>query len=221
MKGIFIIGTDTGVGKTTVSAGLLKLLHGAKKAAFWKPVQTGTIMGDDTKEVAELTQLPASCYLEPAYRFPEPLAPQIAAKRWGKEIDVKLLVEFANKKIAEGIFPIIEGAGGALVPYNEKELQIDFMKKLGLPVLLIGQDRVGQINQTLLSLRAIRESGLDLLGVVITKMRGTFGNAESIAHFGKVEILCQVSDTPNKAEIVAEVGTNTKLRALFNIPALP
>ena len=63
MEGIFITGTDTGVGKTTISAGLLKMLYGAKPVHYWKPIQTGTIVGDDTKDIQRATELPADCLL--------------------------------------------------------------------------------------------------------------------------------------------------------------
>jgi dethiobiotin synthetase len=221
MKGVFVIGTDTGVGKTCVCAGLMRVLYGSRKIAYWKPVQTGTIVGNDPKEVKELTALPNECFIEPVYRFPEPLAPHMAAKKWGKTIEIDELTAAYHKQEKAGTFLLIEGAGGILTPYSDTTLQIDFMKKTGLPVLVIAQDRVGQVNQTLLTLKALRETDLKLLGVVLTRMRGTFGNAETIAHFGKVEVLAQISDTPNKSSLIAEVGGNDRLRTLFNVPKLP
>ena len=82
--GVFVIGVDTGVGKTTLCAGLLKMLVGSRKVAYWKPVQTGTIVGDDTKDIRKATQLSDDYFVEPAYRFPDPLSPHFAARKWGK-----------------------------------------------------------------------------------------------------------------------------------------
>jgi dethiobiotin synthetase len=221
MKGIFVVGTDTGVGKTCICAGILKLLHGSVKVAYWKPIQTGTIVGNDCKEVQELTSLPADCFIESTYRFPEPLAPHLAAKKWGKTIELPVLMDTLDKQQKAGTFLIIEGAGGVLTPYNEHMLQIDFMKKVGFPTLVIGQDRVGQVNQTLLTLRALKDANLEVLGIILTKMRGTFGNAETIEHFGKIKVIAQFTDTPNKNTLMGEVGASDALRILFKIPKLP
>lgn len=221
MDGVFILGTDTGVGKTVVSAGLLKLIQGARKVAFWKPIQTGTIVGDDTSEVKDLTSLDSSYFVEPAYRFPEPLAPLMAAKKWSKTISVNTLVEKVKEKTKEKTFLIIEGAGGLLVPLNEKELQIDFVKATGFPVVFVGQDRVGAINQALLSIRAARDANLEVLGIIITRSQGIRGNAECIHNFGKVEILAELHPREDKRSIVAEVGGHVGLRKLFGVPTLP
>src|SRR4051812_4109951 len=97
MDGIFVTGTDTGVGKTTVSAGLLALLHG-KNAVYWKPVQTGTVIGDDTEEVKALTEFGPESYMVPAYRFPDPVAPSIAAVKWKKPISMDTLLEEWKKR---------------------------------------------------------------------------------------------------------------------------
>ena len=221
MESVFVIGTDTGVGKTTICAGLVKLLHGGKKVAYWKPVQTGTIVGDDTADVKSLTGLNETCFIEPAYRFPEPLSPNMAAKKWNKEINLDRLVDIYKKKRSEDVFVVIEGAGGILVPYNETELQIDLLRKLSVPIIVVAQDRVGAINQTLLTVRVAREAKLNVAGVILSRTRGTFGNAENIAKFGAVEILAQIPDTQDKFMLVAEVGANDRLRALFNVPKLP
>lgn len=221
MKGISVIGTDTGVGKTTICAGILKLLYGSRKIAYWKPIQTGTIVGNDPKEVQELSGLPPDCFLESTYRFPEPLAPHLAAKKWGKTIDLDVMMEVFNKQLKAGTFLIIEGAGGVFTPYNDNALQIDFMKRTGLSTLVIGQDRVGQVNQTLLTLDALKDAKIGVEGIILTKMRGTFGNAETIEHFGKVKVIAQFADSQNKATLVGEVGGNDALRTLFKVPKLP
>ena len=85
MDGVFVTGIDTGIGKTAVCAGLLKLLHGTRKVSYWKPVQTGTIVGDDTSEVKRLTGLGTRPSSSPriAFRIPFPLIgpPRNGARR--------------------------------------------------------------------------------------------------------------------------------------------
>lgn len=221
MDGVFVIGTDTGVGKTVICAGLMKLIQGSRKLYYWKPIQTAALDGDDTREVKDLTGLEAQFFLEPAYRFPEPVAPILAARKWGKEIDLQLLMSTIEAKKAEKAFIVLEGAGGLLVPYNSRVMQADFIKRTGFPILVVGQDRLGVINQTLLTLRASKEFGIPVLGVVLTRSRGNFGNAECIREFGGVEILAELLPREDKRTIVAETGSHQRLREVFQVKNLP
>lgn len=221
MAGIFVIGVDTGVGKTVISAGLLQMLHGSRKLAYWKPVQTGTIVGDDTVEVRNLTQLPEEEFVEPTYRFTDPLSPHVAAKKWGKTIELAVLKKVLDEQEARGTFVIVEGAGGVLVPFSDTDLQIDFIKMSNLPVLIVAQDRVGAINQTLLTLAVLREQKIPIAGVVLTRSRGQFSNGESIRQFGKTEILAEIQPSDDKRSLVAMVGAHQGLRRYFKIPILP
>ncbi len=221
MNGVFIVGVDTGVGKTFVCAGVLKLLHGYKKACYWKPVQTNTLMGDDTSEIKTLTSLGADAFIEPAFRFPEPLAPYLAAQKWGKKVELSNLMSTVNQAKADGKFMIVEGGGGLLVPYSDTLFQVDLIKETGFPVILVAQDRVGAINQSLLSLNELRRRNLPILGMIITKSRGTFGNVESIKKFGNVDILIDIAHHEDRRTLVAEIGASEKLRQAFEIPALP
>lgn len=222
MEGVFITGTDTGVGKTTIAAGLLKLLHGAKPVSYWKPIQTGTVIGDDTVDVRAMTELGDEAYLAPSYRFAEPLAPWQAAKQWGQAIDAPELLETA-KKLSKDRFLLVEGAGGILVPFSEKMLQVEFMKQLGLPVLVVAPNKLGTINHTLLTLRELQRLGLPILGVILTKSRQAtaMGNSESIGHHGKVEVLAEFADSSDRKTTVAQVAAHPRLRKLFGVPAIP
>lgn len=219
-SGIFVIGTDTGVGKTIVCSGLVKLLHGQRKVCYWKPIQTGTIVGDDTKAARALTDLGPENFMDPVYRFPEPLSPHMAAKKWGKTVDLDVITKFYHDNRKDR-FVIIEGAGGVLVPLNEKHLQVDLFKALKLPILIVTEDRVGAINQTLLTLDFLRDEKLEVLGVVMTRARRTLGNAEAIALFGKVEVLAEFDPTEDARTVVGQVGANSRLREMFNMSKLP
>jgi dethiobiotin synthetase len=221
MQGLYIIGVDTGVGKTVVCAGIMQMLHGSRKLCYWKPVQSGTIVGDDTAEIKALTALPADEFMEPAYKFPDPLSPMMAAKKWGKSIEVKLMAQQVAAKQKENVFMLIEGAGGILVPFNDIELQIDLVRATKLPILIVAQDRVGAINQTLLTLNAARQANIPVEGVILTRSRGQLGNAESISSFGKIDVLAELPPTDDKKSLVAQVGAHEKLRKHFKVQRLP
>jgi dethiobiotin synthetase len=221
MEGVFITGTDTGVGKTTISAGLVQLINGTRPVFYWKPIQTGTVLGDDTRSVQELTNIPPESIVEPVYRFPEPLSPHMAAKKWGKTVDLEaLMTVYQSYQKREG-FMVIEGAGGILVPFNDTVLQIEFIKQLGLPLVIVAEDRLGAINQCLLTVKIAREESIEVLGVILTKARGNLGNAEAISQFGAVKILAEFDPAGDSRTIVAQVGGNSELRTLFNVGSLP
>lgn len=220
-QGVFITGTDTNVGKTFICAGLLKLLSHHKSVAYWKPVQTGTIVGDDTKEVKRITEFSDEHFVDPVYRFPEPLSPQMASKKWGKIIELPEILKVFNEQVAKGKFLVVEGAGGLMMPLNDKDLQWDLISQLKLPVIVVAEDRVGAINQTLLTLNACKDKNIQVLGMVLTKSRKSLGISESLEHFGKVEILANLENTQDVRNIVAQVGAHKRIRELFDIASLP
>ncbi len=221
MDGVFIIGVDTNVGKSTVAAGILKMIYGSKPVKYWKPVQTGTIVGDDTNDIRTATQLPDETFMEPSYRFTDPLSPHFAAKKWGKHISVDDMTKTFDAEKKKGAFLVVEGAGGLLVPFNEKELQVDFLHRLKLPLIVVTTDRVGAINQSLLTIHECRAQKLDVLGFVVTKSRGNLGNSEAISHFGKVEILAEFPTVEDSLTVIGQVAGNARLRKIFGLPQIP
>jgi len=171
--------------------------------------------------VKAITELPDSAFFAPEYRFAEPVSPNVAAKKWKHEISVDHLHKKFLEYSAQTNFMIMEGSGGLLVPLNDHDLQIDFFSVVNVPLILVAEDRVGAINQCLLTIRAAREKGLEVFGVILSKARGIFGNAESISHFGKVEVLAQVPPIDDPRRVVAHVACDARLRQVFNVPPLP
>jgi dethiobiotin synthase len=179
-ESFFITGTDTGVGKTIVSALLCAGLNGI----YWKPVQTGTREGTDTETVMRLAQLPRHRTLPEIYRFRPPVSPHLAARWAGVQIELRKIKMPAP---VEGNL-IAEGAGGALVPLNRTQLMTDLMRHLNLPVLLVARTSLGTINHTLLSLAALRASHLDVRGVIMVGKPNRDNNA-AIEQYGKTRVV--------------------------------
>lgn len=177
----FITGTGTGIGKTVVSA----LLCAALDAMYWKPIQTGTREGTDRNTVMKLAQLPRSRTVPEAYRFAPPVSPHLAAKRAGVRIDLRKII---MPRIAPQENLIAEGAGGVLVPVNEKQLMIDLMAHLKLPVLLVARTSLGTINHTLLSLAALRAAKLTISGVILVGKKN-IDNYQAIEHYGQIRVI--------------------------------
>ena len=166
LNGLFVTGTDTGVGKTLVSAALLHRYRHVPELRYWKPVQTGIEQDDDTAEVLRLSGLPPDRALHEGVRLPRPLSPHLSASLAGTSISTASLMNIAWQQPASSHW-IVEGAGGVLVPLNERELMIDLMAVLGLPIVVAARSTLGTINHTLLTLEALRSHALPIAGVVL------------------------------------------------------
>lgn len=180
-KRFFVTGTDTGVGKTVVSA----LLCAALDAIYWKPIQTGTREGTDTDAVMRMAGLARERTLPERYRFRPPVSPHLASRKAGVRIELR---KIAMPRIEAGEALIVEGAGGVLVPINEREFMADLMAQLGLPVVLVSRSALGTINHTLLSLAALRAVRIEVRGVVMSGKRNE-ENRKAIERYGDVRVI--------------------------------
>lgn len=179
----FITGTDTGVGKTVVSA----LLCAALDAVYWKPIQTGAREGTDRNTVMKLAQIPPTRTIPEVYTFAPPVSPHLAARLASVRIELRQIRVPDIIRANKGESLIIEGAGGALVPINRTQLMTDLMRHLKFPVLLVSRTSLGTINHTLLSLAGLRAARLELRGVIMVG-KPNVENRKAIEHYGEVEV---------------------------------
>ena len=177
----FVTGTDTGVGKTVVSA----LLCAALDATYWKPIQTGSRDGTDRRTVVEVVRLSGHQTAPETYCFSPPVSPHLAARRARVSISISK-ISSALRAIRGNL--IVEGAGGVLVPITGSGLMIDLMKALGLPILLVARTTLGTINHTLLSLAALRARALEVRGVILVG-KPDRENRKAIERYGKVRVI--------------------------------
>jgi dethiobiotin synthetase len=161
-KDIFVTGIDTNVGKTMVSAILAQALH----ADYWKPIQTGNEEGTDSITAKKLVSNPKSRIHPEAYNFKTPSVPVHAAQMEGAEIDPARinLPQTPNRLI-------VEGAGGLMVHLRKDFLMIDLIKQLKIPVMIVSKNYLGSINHTLLSIEALQNRGIEILGVIYNGTR--------------------------------------------------
>jgi dethiobiotin synthase len=181
---IFVTGTDTGVGKTVLSA----LLCAALDAVYWKPIQTGSSEGTDRDEVMRCAGIRAAQTREESYIFEPPVSPHLAARWAQRRIE---LARIQKPAVPGGTRLVIEGAGGALVPVNEREFMTDLMRHLGAPVLVAARSALGTINHTLLTLAALRAADLTVLGVVMIGEPNA-DNHEAIETYGRVRVVGEI-----------------------------
>ena len=177
MMGCFVTGTDTGVGKTLVSAGLLHALaRHHRRVVGMKPVAAGLVpWGDDwASEDAIALRSDSTLALPPALDNPvllhDPLSPHIAAARAGVQIDIATIVRSYQALAAQADAVVVEGAGGFHVPLTDTLTGADLAQALALPVVLVVGLRLGCLNHALLTAEAIRARGLTLAGWVANRM---------------------------------------------------
>ena len=176
MRGLFVTGTDTGVGKTVLSAALMLRYP---QACYWKPIQTG--LESDTAEVRRLS---GGRVLDEGVRLPDPVSPHLAARRAG------ITIELPSRDRDSAVY-IVEGAGGVLVPVNDSQNMADLMLLLGLPVVVAVRTTLGTINHTLLTIEALRVRAVRVAGVVMIGHCNA-ENREAIEHYGNVAVIAEM-----------------------------
>jgi len=191
-RGLFVTGTDTGVGKTVVSAALVHRYGPQASLRYWKPIQTGVGEDDDTGEVRRLTAGAPVEYVDVGIRLPRPVSPHLAASLAGTSIDLTE-VSAPLEGCAKTEPWIVEGAGGVLVPINRAEMMVDLISRLELPVLVVARSTLGTINHTLLTLESLRSRSLTVAGVVMVGEPNGH-NRSAIEDYGRVTV---VGEMPN------------------------
>lgn len=179
-KGIFITGTDTGVGKTFVAGGLAQALkrRGVDVGVF-KPFECGADTGHSDSAVLKIKSgvQDSIQWISPC-RFDEPLAPLVAAERSGIEIDWCGMTDSFEAIATKHQFMIVEGCGGLLVPLAPQKTNIDLIRECEFPVMLVARLGLGTINHTLLSLECLDHHKIPCLGVVLNQTTPEKGLAE-------------------------------------------
>lgn len=181
---LFVTGTDTGVGKTLLSA----LLVAALNAVYWKPIQTGASEGTDRRTVMRWAGIPESQTLAEFYCFDPPVSPHLAAEKAGVKIEIG---EIPRPDLASGKSLIVEGAGGVLVPINDNESMLDLIWHLDMPVIVAARSALGTINHTRLTVHALRTAGIRVIGVVMSGPENK-DNERAVERFASVPVIGRI-----------------------------
>jgi dethiobiotin synthetase len=191
-KQIIVAGIGTEIGKTVCSAILVEHL----KADYWKPIQSGFPEDSDVRTLQELTT-EARTFHPSTYNLKAPLSPHTAAELEGIQIDLE---KFALPKTTNSL--VVELAGGLLVPINDQQTNLDLIKQLNLPVVLISKNYLGSINHTLLSIELLKQHGVTLEGLILNGDSNPSGE-KFIESYSKLPVICRVKqeNTLNKETI--------------------
>ena len=215
-RGVFISGTDTDAGKTVAAAAVLVSLRAAGiDAVPMKPVQTGAIVQGSPWQSPDLEFCLRMAELRPdadelqdmvPFIYEPACSPHLAAAKAGREISLERIVEAFHRLLSRHERVIVEGAGGLLAPITGDKTMIDLMAMLGLPVILAARPGLGAINHTLLSIRELDRTGIELLGIIFCETSNTGwgeieeNNVETIARMGKVPVLGRIPYMPGLAD---------------------
>lgn len=173
-RGIFVTGTDTGVGKTFVAAGIARALkeHGVNIGVM-KPIHTGCrtrhgrLFPEDTARLIRSAGVDDPIELVTPYVFKEPVAPYVAALKSGINIDVGEILKSYRTLCSRHDYTIVEGIGGLLVPITKSFYVADLIKRLQLQSLIVTRPGLGTINHTLLTVSCLKGKKIPIIGIVI------------------------------------------------------
>ena len=214
----FITGTDTAVGKTLIARALLKLARDAGRHALGlKPVSAGCELRGDILANDDAWKLMHESSGNPSYEAVNPvalkeaMAPHIAAMREGRTVTVDSLVKHCRPLIDGADLTVIEGAGGWDVPLNQTESMADLAATLGRPVILVVGIRLGCLNHSLLTARAIRDHGLELAGWVANRIDPHMPVADENIAALRDRLSCPLLGTVQWQDNVSVAGTAASL----------
>jgi dethiobiotin synthetase len=218
-RGLFITATDTGVGKTVITAALAKVLReGGRDVGVMKPVATGCVhrreglVSEDAEFLAHAADAPEPLEEINPIRLAEPLAPTVAAARQKIELDLApMWAAWRRLRDAHDIL-LIEGIGGILCPVTRKMFVADMAVRFALPVVVVARPNLGTINHTALTVEAAKARGLEVAGIIINRYnRDTEDVAEmtapdEIQRVTGVPVLGLVPDDPATSVARGEIG---------------
>ncbi len=242
-RGVFVTGTDTDAGKTVAAAAVLVSMRAAGiDAVPMKPVQTGAIVQGGALQSPDLAFCLRMAELRPdpdelqdmvPFIYEPACSPHLAAAKTRREISFDRILEAFRGLLHRHQSVVVEGAGGLLVPVAGNRTMIDLMVMLGLPVILAARPGLGTINHTLLSIRELERSGLELLGIIFCETSRTgWGeieedNVETIGRLAKARVLGRIpymaelaenamrpSDFYKLCNSASEAHANRKIKAL-------
>ncbi len=202
--GVFITGTDTGIGKTVITTGLALSLNNLKKnCVYMKPVQTGVTIYNGNiyapdlafyHRIADIKFCKTTYSKLNPYLFENECSPHLAARLSNKNIELHKIVDSYKELKSQYDITLIEGAGGLLVPLNDNETSLDLIKLLNIPVIIVSENKLGMINHTLLTIERLRHADIPVAGVIINQHNNKPSyiqedNVKAIIHYGMVDVL--------------------------------
>ena len=221
MAALFITGTDTGVGKTFIACGLARLLRNRGfKVGVMKPVETGCAVRNEELEPSDALQLLSASRsgqdLQSVcpYRFVDPVAPDVAARRIGHTIEPNLIKEQFQSVSESHDITLVEGAGGLLVPIWKRYTMANLVADLGIPLCIVAASRLGAISHTLLTIETAQARHLSVRAYLLNYINAhrdtaTATNADLLASSTDVPCAGIVEWAPSQDDTLIDRAADT------------
>ncbi|WP_239619227.1 dethiobiotin synthase [Cohnella mopanensis] len=223
IRGLFVTGTDTGVGKTVVTAALTAMLRAeGLNAGVWKPIQSGAPLGSgltDAERLLHSTGINERPESVAPFTFEAPLTPLLAAKQAGVTLTLKIIIDAGRSLAKRYDALIIEGAGGVAVPLTNEAMVVDLISELRIPALIVARSGLGTINHTVMTASFLRHRGIPIVGVLLNDGElpepnddpSIATNAQLIEQFSGLKVLGRLPRLHAEAtsETLIHTGRNT------------
>ncbi len=207
VKGIFVTGTDTEIGKTVIAGGLAaKLKQTGANVGVMKPISTGDMT--DAEYLKHAAQVDDPLDMINPVSLCHPLAPSVSANIEGKLVDMSQISKAYSILKQKYDYLIVEGVGGIAVPINDDKLVVDLIKYLGLPIIIVANAGLGTINHTMLTVEYARQHQITILGIVLNLFQSEKASLAELTNPIEIERVTQIPvlgvvpfdeqiDTPN------------------------
>lgn len=201
IPGLFVTGTDTGIGKTIVAAAIAAVLRAeGMNVGVWKPVQSGEKIGSgmtDAERLLQLSGIQDRPEVVAPFAFEAPITPMLAAQQSGVTLTLKELIAAGAPLVDRYQALIVEGAGGVAVPLTDDAFVADFISELRMPTVIVARSGLGTINHTLLTASYLKQIGVHIIGIIMNDIEhietiddpSMANNAELIERYSGLKVL--------------------------------
>lgn len=205
-KGIIVVGIGTEIGKTIASAILVKAL----KTNYWKPVQSGNLEDSDSLAIETLVGAMPGEIFPNTYNFKNPLSPHTAAELENRKIELsRFKLPHSNKTT------IVELAGGLMVPLNDRETNLDLIKRLNLPVVLVSKNYLGSINHTILTYELLKREQIPCMGIIFNGEPNPSGE-KFILNYTELPVILRINQEKELSQEIIQNYAGKVNQELFN-----
>lgn len=218
-KNLFVTGTDTGIGKTVVTAAISNTMKlSGKKVSVMKPIQTGTLTQKvlDIEFVYKVLDEEFNIDVVCPYRFDKPLSPKLASHDSSVDINIDNIMSSYRTLTQNHDHVIVEGAGGILVPIKENYFISNLIAEMDIPIVIVSRANLGTINHTLLTIEFARSMGISIIGVIINNFplhpnEAELSNPHEISAISGLPILGIIPELNNLSVENGEIGNFSEL----------
>ncbi|MHA7583420.1 dethiobiotin synthase [Paenibacillus vandeheii] len=220
IRGLFVTGTDTDVGKTIVTGALAAALRAEDlNVGIWKPVQSGALLGrgeTDAERLLQYSGIHERAEDVASFTFQAPLTPMLAAKQDGVTITLQEIIAAGQPLIQRYESVLIEGAGGVAVPLTEDSLVVDLISELRIPALIVARSGLGTINHTLLTVSYLLQHGVPIIGFILNDgdSNEMYNDSSAATNAELIERYCGISFLGRVPRLTGEINTELLIQVI-------